>query len=99
MDNSSILINILLYINILSLIIGYILAKLLMGSQSNQDNYTNKKNNNQIVKSNTITIDEKKIVTDIHTANLEKKYESLGSITQTENDINNSINKLKNIKK
>jgi hypothetical protein len=46
-----------------------------------------------------IEIDEKKIVIDIKTAGMEKKYESLGKLTKTDEDISNSVNKLKNLRK
>lgn len=46
-----------------------------------------------------IEIDEKKIVIDIKTGGMEKKYESLGKLTKTDEDISNSVNKLKNLRK
>ena len=46
-----------------------------------------------------ISIDSSKVVTDIKTDNLEKKYESLGEIKKSDEDISQSINKLKNIKR
>lgn len=50
-------------------------------------------------KSNTITIDDKKIVTKINTDNLEKKYDSLGEKKESQENIGESVNKLKNLKK
>jgi hypothetical protein len=52
-----------------------------------------------ITKSNKISIDNTKVVTDIKTDNLEKKYESLGEIKNSEDNISGSINKLKNLKR
>lgn len=46
-----------------------------------------------------IKIDEKKFVVDIKTAGMEKKYDSLGKLTKTNEDISNSVNKLKNLRK
>jgi hypothetical protein len=45
------------------------------------------------------TIDDTKYVVDIKTSGMEKKYESLGEIKESEENINNSINKLKNMKR
>lgn len=100
MDNTKILIYILLYLNIISLVIGYIIAKLLR--TSNQTNYSDnikRTQNKSTTQSNNITIDDKKIVLDINTSGLEKKYSSLGQVTQTETNISESVNKLKNLKK
>jgi len=44
-------------------------------------------------------INEKKIVVDIKTEGMEKKYDNLGKVTQTEEDISASVNKLKNLRK
>jgi hypothetical protein len=54
---------------------------------------------NNVTKSNKISIDNTKVVTDIKTDNLEKKYESLGEIKNSEDNISGSINKLKNLKR
>lgn len=48
---------------------------------------------------NKITIDESKYVTDIKTSGMEKKYENLGETKVSEENIESSINKLKNIKR
>jgi hypothetical protein len=46
-----------------------------------------------------ISIDNKKFVVDIKTEGLEKKYDSLGDVKTTEENISNSVNKLKNLKR
>ncbi len=46
-----------------------------------------------------ISIDDKKFVVDIKTEGLEKKYDSLGDIKQTQENISDSVNKLKNLKR
>jgi hypothetical protein len=51
-----------------------------------------------VTKNKKISIDNTKVVTDIKTDNLEKKYESLGDIKNSGDDISGSINKLKNLK-
>jgi hypothetical protein len=45
-----------------------------------------------------ISIDDKKFVTEIKTNTLEKKYDSLGDIKSTSENIADSVNKLKNLK-
>jgi hypothetical protein len=46
-----------------------------------------------------VSIDDTKYVVDIQTSGMEKKYESLGDIKKSEENISNSINKLKNMKR
>ena len=46
-----------------------------------------------------LSIDDTKYVVDIKTSGMEKKYESLGDIKKSEENISNSINKLKNMKR
>lgn len=46
-----------------------------------------------------INIDATKVVTDIKTDQLEKKYEQLGEIKSSNENISSSINKLKNMKR
>lgn len=46
-----------------------------------------------------ISIDDKKIVTKINTDSLEKKYNNLGDKTESTDNILESVNKLKNIKR
>lgn len=57
-----------------------------------------KRNNNNIEKTQSIEIDDTKYISKISTDNLEKKYESLGDTKTTQNDTASSINKLKNLK-
>ena len=53
----------------------------------------------KVVNNKKISIDSTKVVTDIKTDNLEKKYESLGEFKQSEDNISGSISKLKNLKR
>jgi hypothetical protein len=46
-----------------------------------------------------IVMDERKYVVDIKTEGLEKKYESLGDVKESQENISGSINKLKNLKR
>jgi hypothetical protein len=54
---------------------------------------------NKEEKKKKIVIDDAKFVTEIRTDNLEKKYENLGDVKESTEDISNSINKLKNMKR
>ena len=45
-----------------------------------------------------IQIDDKTFVTDITTDSLEKKYDNLGEIKKTSDNVTQSVNKLKNMK-
>lgn len=49
--------------------------------------------------SSAVAIDDRKFVIDIKTDNLEKKYDQLGEVKQSNENISNSINKLKNMKR
>jgi hypothetical protein len=53
----------------------------------------------KVINNKKISIDSTKVVTDIKTDNLEKKYESLGEVKHSEDSISGSINKLKNLKR
>lgn len=92
-------IGILFLLNIVFLFIGYFLGK--SSSTNLQDINSNigffKQNSSNTLK-NVIEIDDKKIVTKINTDNLEKKYDSLGEINNSSENISSSINKLKNMK-
>lgn len=45
-----------------------------------------------------ISIDDTKVVLDIKTDNLEKKFDKLGTNSKSKNDIKSSINKLKSMR-
>lgn len=94
----SILLHILLYLNIVSFILGYILSSI-----KNNNNIAYKigdirknKANEKIVSN--IEIQDDKYVVSIDTSNMEKKYESLGEVKKSEENISSSVNKLKNLK-
>lgn len=99
MDFALIIISILVILNILSFICGYILAKVTSNSgvyNSQQTGSINKTIKNQPL--NRVIIDDTKYVTDIKTDNLEKKYDQLGDTKQSSDNIDSAINKLKNMK-
>lgn len=97
-----VIIHALLLLNIISFLLGY-----LFGYLKNINNFTNhsnsfiKKNNtnNKTINATNIEIDDKKVVVNIDTKGLEKKYDELGDKIISETNISNSINKLKNLKK
>lgn len=79
-------------------LIGYLYgSKSAGGVYINSDKGFCTKQENKKVTS--IAIDDKKIVTKINTDNLEKKYDSLGDKKESKENITESINKLKNLKK
>ena len=88
--------------SILTFLIGYIIGKISnfngVYDTSNNKNklFTSQKNNDSKSK---IIIDDSKFVLDIKTDSLEKKYDSLGDIKKTEEKIDQSISKLKQLKR
>lgn len=76
-------------------ILGYLVAKM-----SNNNGVS--KTRNPIINKDQIntqdTIDSTKFVVKIKTDQLEKKYDQLGEIKSSEENINNSVSKLKNMK-
>lgn len=93
-------IYILITINVLSLTIGYILGKLssISGVSYNSQGKTRTFgiNNNQNISS--ISIDESKYITDLSTNNIEKKYTKIAEEIKSQDDISDSISKLKKMK-
>lgn len=71
-----------------------------MGTNRTNDNTTVSFLKNKTIsnKQNNLSIDETKIITKIDTSDMEAKYNSLGESKTTNEDISNSINKLKNMK-
>lgn len=96
----SIILYILLYINIISFLLGYLLAKFgMINIAINNVQTKYNKNISSTNKSNDIVIDDKKVIIDINTKNLEKKYDSLGNTKQEHDNIANSVDKLKKLKR
>jgi pectate lyase len=100
-DNTIIIALIILILIINSFVVGY-----LLGRSSNNTGVLNTKTQSffkqqdSLLKDNSsIFIDDKKFVVDIKTEGLEKKYDSLGDIKKSEENISNSVNKLKNLKR
>lgn len=94
----SILLHILLYLNIISFILGYLLSNM-TGNNTSQYKFVNtRKNRTEDKLISNIEIKDDKYVVSIDTSNMEKKYESLGEVKKTEDNISNSVSKLKNLK-
>jgi hypothetical protein len=102
MLNSNIILYIIIAININSFIIGYLFGVFIKCSGVSNNNpksfFSQNKQNTEIEKNN-LSIDDKKFVVDIKTDNLERKYENLGDIKKTQENISDSVNKLKNLKR
>ena len=91
----------LLVLGVCLFLIGYF-----MGKQSNTGVFTHVTNTRPTSffeeskkDKKILTIDDTKYVVDIKTEGMEKKYESLGDIKKSEENISDSINKLKNMKR
>lgn len=101
MLNDNVVYILIVFININSFIIGYLLGRFMHfdGVSNNipKSFFKQNKQNSDIEKNN-LSIDDKKFVVDIKTDNLERKYESLGDVKKTEENISSSVNKLKNLK-
>lgn len=87
--------------NIVSFVLGYLYCHYRI-STNTTISYRQKNNNNRETSQNNqikIDIDESKFVLGIDTSNMEKKYDSLGSVSHSNDSINNSISKLKQLKR
>jgi hypothetical protein len=87
---------ILCIININSFLIGYLFGYKFSNNGVNHNKPKSFFDENK--KSNTLSIDEKKVVVNIETDGLEKKYDSLGDTKTSDENISGSINKLKKMK-
>ncbi len=95
---------IVLFLCLTCLMTGFLFGRLnniLMGVLTNDIQIDNKK----IVKDNIanqkplIKIDDTKFVTEIDTGSMEKKFDSLGETVVSEDNLDQSVNKLKNLKR
>lgn len=93
---NDIVIFILLLLNIVCFSLGYLLGK----SGSTSTEYKNTKSFFDQEKNSKpkIEIDTTKVVTKINTDGMEKKYNSLGETKITTDNVQSSVNKLKNLK-
>lgn len=102
-DAMHLLFSLLILLNVVFFFLGYIVGKLNNNNYIYQEKNINKpndkKNKNAFNTNIPISIDEKKIVTVIKTDKLEKKFDNLGDKTVVKDNIDNNINRLKQIKK
>ena len=101
-DTIHILLIVLILLNIVFFFLGYSIGRLNSSQtivESQPISFFNKSKSDNDKMINKITIDESKYVTDIKTSGMEKKYENLGETKVSEENIESSINKLKNIKR
>jgi len=98
--DSNFLLYILLYLNIVSFILGYLFSNIRATTyildNNKYDKNIRQKSSNVV---STINIEDDKYVVAIDTSNIEKKYDTLGDVKQTTENISNSIDKLKNLKR
>lgn len=95
---------IVLFLCLTCLMTGYLFGRLKHGYQGvlTDSVYTDNRN---VVKNNIanqkplIKIDDTKFVTEIDTKSMEKKFDSLGEVQVSEDNLDQSINKLKNLKR
>lgn len=85
--------------NIVSFCLGYLYCHYRMSNILYDSKQNNSKKETQINTKTKIDIDESKFILGIDTSNMEKKYDSLGSISQSSDSISNSINKLQQLKR
>jgi FlaA1/EpsC-like NDP-sugar epimerase len=82
--------------------LGYLLGKInsISVSQHNPQSFFKKNNTStNTVEQSNISIDNKKFVTSISTDGMVKKYDALGDTKKSEENISESVNKLKNLKR
>lgn len=97
----SIIIYILIVLNLISLILGLILGKL----WSNYSVYQTIEKPKSFLQTSgqankeKVSIDDKKVVLNIKTDGMEKKYDNLGEVKQSSENISSSVDKLKQMKK
>ena len=101
-DTIHIILILLILLNRVFFFLGYIIGKstnsqITIESQPNSFFQKDIKEKKDKIKTKLI-IDESKYVTDIKTSDMEKKYENLGETKKTNENIESSINKLKNLK-
>lgn len=99
LNNNYIIVTLIITINVLSVIIGFILGKL--HGISGVNNGINKPKS--FLKTSTetkeqVSIDDKIYVTDIKTDGMIKRYDDLGEVKKSNENITSSINKLKQMK-
>ena len=101
MLDSNIILILIIIVVINSFFIGYFFGRFANNNGVSNDRPKSffKQQDSKQQEVNGIAIDDKKFVVDIKTEGLEKKYNSLGDVKTTEENISESVNKLKNLKR
>lgn len=96
-----IIIYILIILNIISLILGIVVGRLWLSSSVYQGIEKPKSFLQTAGETNKekVSIDNKKVVLNIKTDGMEKKYDNLGDVKQSSENISSSVDKLKQMKK
>jgi len=101
-DTMHILLIILILLDIVFFFLGYTIGRLTSSQTIMKSQPTSFFSKNQSVSDdkiiNKVIIDERKFVTDITTSGMEKKYNNLGETKISNDNIESSIDKLKNMK-
>lgn len=97
-DIHNIIIIILLILNIISFILGIAIGKILFTSGVLIGNNKPKSFFESQQAQTKVSIDEKIHITDIKTDGMVKKYDNLGDVKSSNENISNSIEKLKKMK-
>lgn len=92
------IIGIIIVINIISFILGYVFAKNTYNYNGVSNNINTNRNINILPNKDKIDIDQSKVILDINTDQFQKKYTNIADSQVSNDNIGNSINKLKNIK-
>jgi hypothetical protein len=100
MHNDIIIFILLIISHIITLATGLIMGYILSGNSQNNVGAPASflKSTKKPLLNNDISIDEKKVVLDLSTDGMEKKFEDITRPVSIKNDISNSVNKLKNMK-
>lgn len=96
--NNMVIVTLIIVLLIHSFLFGYLFGHYTNKNGVNDNTLFNKLKDVTKKNISNISIDDKKFVVDIKTNNLEKKYDSLGEIKQSQENITDSVNKLKNLK-
>lgn len=102
MLSNTVIIVLIVLITLNTFLIGYLFGKFSFDAKTpnNPKSFFKQQTiQNESSNKNDISIDDKKVVIDIKTDGLEKKYDSLGEVKHSQENISNSVNKLKNLKR
>lgn len=95
----TLIVALLVGVTIIIGLLGYMIGKLSNNYPSNSQSFLQRNSTDSKREGfSGVTIDEKKVVTNINTSGLEKKYDTLGDTKNSDENISTSVNKLKTLK-